>query len=123
VQVDHDGARRAADAMDLLRAANAAPSRFAGIPVSIKDLFDVQGQITRAGSKVLDRAPAPADAPAVERLRRAGFVLIGRTNMSEFAFSGLGLNPHFGTPLSPWNRDEARIAGGSTSVEPCRCLI
>ena len=115
LQVDRDGARRAADAMDVLRAANAAPSRFAGIPISIKDLFDVQGQITRAGSKVLDPAPAPADAPAVERLRRAGFVLIGRTNMSEFAFSGLGLNPHFGTPLSPWNRDEARIAGGSTS--------
>jgi aspartyl-tRNA(Asn)/glutamyl-tRNA(Gln) amidotransferase subunit A len=115
VHVDRDGARRAADAMDALRAVNAAPSRFAGIPVSIKDLFDVQGQVTRAGSKVLDRAPADADAPAVARLRRAGFVLIGRTNMSEFAFSGLGLNPHFGTPLSPWSRHQARIAGGSTS--------
>lgn len=115
VHVDREGARRAADAMDALRVVNAAPSRFAGIPISIKDLFDVQGQVTRAGSKVLDGAPASADAPAVERLRRAGFVLIGRTNMSEFAFSGLGLNPHFGTPLSPWRRHEARIAGGSTS--------
>jgi aspartyl-tRNA(Asn)/glutamyl-tRNA(Gln) amidotransferase subunit A len=115
VHVDREGARRAADAMDTLRAANAAPSRFAGIPISIKDLFDVQGQVTRAGSKVLDGAPAQADAPAVARLRRAGFVLMGRTNMSEFAFSGLGLNPHFGTPLSPWRRHEARVAGGSTS--------
>jgi aspartyl-tRNA(Asn)/glutamyl-tRNA(Gln) amidotransferase subunit A len=101
--------------MDAMRAANVAPSRFAGIPISIKDLFDVKGQITRAGSKTLDGAPAAADAPAVERLRRAGLVLIGRTNMTEFAYSGLGINPHFGTPLAPWRRGEARIAGGSTS--------
>jgi aspartyl-tRNA(Asn)/glutamyl-tRNA(Gln) amidotransferase subunit A len=115
LHVDREGARHAADAMDALRAANVAPSRFAGIPISIKDLFDVKGQVTRAGSRALDGIPAAADAPAVERLRRAGFVLIGRTNMTEFAFSGLGLNPHFGTPLAPWHRDEARIAGGSTS--------
>jgi aspartyl-tRNA(Asn)/glutamyl-tRNA(Gln) amidotransferase subunit A len=115
LHIDRDAARRAADAMDALREANAEPSRFAGIPIAIKDLFDVQRQVTRAGSTALDGAPAAADAPAVERLRRAGFILIGRTNMSEFAFSGLGLNPHFGTPLSPWNRHEGRIAGGSTS--------
>ena len=115
LHLDREGALRAADAIDRLRDANAAPSRVAGIPIAIKDLFDVQGQVTRAGSRVLHPAPADADAPAVERLRRAGFVLIGRTNMSEFAFSGLGLNPHFGTPLSPWNRHESRLAGGSTS--------
>jgi len=115
IQVDREGALAAADAMDGLRAAGAQPSRFAGIPISIKDLFDVQGQATRAGSVVLDGPPAAQDAPAVARLRQAGFVLIGRTNMTEFAFSGLGYNPHYGTPLGPWGREEGRIAGGSTS--------
>jgi hypothetical protein len=92
--------------MDKLRKANAAPSRFAGIPVSIKDLFDIKGQQTRAGSKAIDDTPpAAADATVVARLRRAGFVLIGRSNMVEFAYSGLGLNPHYGTPKSPWRRD------------------
>ena len=113
--VDREGARAVADAMDRLRAAGAAPSPFAGIPISIKDLFEVQGQPTRAGSRVLGDRLGARDAPAVARLRQAGFVVIGRTNMTEFAFSGLGLNPHYGTPLAPWNRAEGRIAGGSTS--------
>ena len=114
--VDGDGARAAADAMDMLRRAGAEPSRFAGIPISVKDLFDIRGQVTRAGSRVLeDRAPADRDAPAVARLRAAGFVLIGRTNMTEFAYSGLGLNPHYGNPRSPWRRDEGFASGGSTS--------
>ncbi|KWN76802.1 amidase [Burkholderia stagnalis] len=118
-EVDADNARAAADAHDHLRAAGTVLSPLAGIPVSVKDLFDVAGQVTRAGSRVLDGAPpATADAVAVARLRRAGAVLVGRTNMSEFAFSGLGLNPHFGTPRSPFRRDvpgDARIAGGSSS--------
>jgi aspartyl-tRNA(Asn)/glutamyl-tRNA(Gln) amidotransferase subunit A len=102
--------------MDGLRAAGAAPSRFAGIPISIKDLFDIQGQITRAGSTVLaDAPPASSDAIAVARLRRMGFVLIGRTNMTEFAYSGLGLNPHYGTPRNPWERTVGRVPGGSSS--------
>jgi aspartyl-tRNA(Asn)/glutamyl-tRNA(Gln) amidotransferase subunit A len=105
-EVDADHARTAADAHDRLRAAGIVLSPLAGIPVSVKDLFDVAGQVTRAGSRVLDGAPpAQADAAAVARLRRAGAVLVGRTNMSEFAFSGLGLNPHFGTPRSPYRRD------------------
>ena len=84
-----------------LRKVNAAPSPFAGIPISIKDLFDIKGQVTRAGSRALDdSAPAEADAPAVARLRRAGFIVIGRTNMTEFAYSGIGINPHYGTPKS-----------------------
>jgi aspartyl-tRNA(Asn)/glutamyl-tRNA(Gln) amidotransferase subunit A len=92
------------------------PSPFAGIPVSIKDLFDIEGQVTRAGSRALeDSAPAEADAPAVARLRRAGFVVIGRTNMTEFAFSGIGINPHYGTPKSAWNRKEGHVPGGSSS--------
>ena len=101
IHVDKDAAIAAADAMDQLRKVKAAPSPFAGIPVSIKDLFDIRGQVTRAGSRALeDSAPAEADAPAVARLRAAGFVVIGRTNMTEFAYSGIGINPHFGTPKS-----------------------
>ncbi|VWD23048.1 amidase [Burkholderia lata] len=118
-EVDADNARAAADAHDRLRAAGTVLSPLAGIPVSVKDLFDVAGQVTRAGSRVLDGAPpAHTDAVAVARLKRAGAVLVGRTNMSEFAFSGLGLNPHFGHPRSPYHRDvpgDARISGGSSS--------
>ena len=116
LQVDRAGARAQAEAVDALRASGAALPATAGIPISIKDLFDIAGQITRAGSTVLsDRAPAPADAVSVARLRRAGFVLIGRTNMTEFAFSGLGLNPHYGTPRNPWQRSQAHVPGGSSS--------
>ncbi len=115
IQVDKDSALAAADAVDSLRKAGAHPSRFAGIPISIKDLFDVRGQVTRAGSVVLDGEPATGDAPAVARLRAAGFILIGRANMTEFAYSGLGMNPHYGSPLSPWKREEKHISGGSTS--------
>jgi aspartyl-tRNA(Asn)/glutamyl-tRNA(Gln) amidotransferase subunit A len=115
VAVDDGGARTTARAMDALRAAGSEPSPLAGIPVSVKDLFDVRGQVTRAGSRVLDGPPAAADAPAVVRWRRAGLVLVGRTNMTEFAYSGLGLNPHYGTPANPWDRAARRIPGGSTS--------
>ena len=116
IHVDKDAALDAADAMDRLRKANAAPSPYAGIPVSIKDLFDIKGQVTRAGSRALeDSAPAEADAPVVARLRRAGFVVIGRTNMTEFAYSGIGINPHYGTPKSAWNRSVGHVPGGSSS--------
>lgn len=116
IHVDRDAALDAADAMDRLRKAKAAPSPFAGIPVSIKDLFDIKGQVTRAGSRALeDSAPAEADATVVARLRRAGFVVIGRTNMTEFAYSGIGINPHYGTPKSAWNRGVGHVPGGSSS--------
>jgi len=116
LQVDRAAARAQADAIDAQRARGAALPACAGIPVSIKDLFDIAGQVTRAASTVLsDRAPAAVDAPSVARLRQAGLVLIGRTNMTEFAFSGLGLNPHYGTPLNPWRRDQQHIPGGSSS--------
>lgn len=105
-----------ARASDALRAQGIVPSPLAGIPVSVKDLFDVAGDITRAGSRVLaDAAPAKADASAVRRLRQAGAIIVGRTNMVEFAFSGLGLNPHYGTPKNPWDRATGRIPGGSSS--------
>ena len=116
IHVDAEAAIEAAEAMDRLREIKAAPSRFAGIPVSIKDLFDIRGQVTRAGSRALeDSAPADADAPAVARLRRAGFVVIGRTNMTEFAYSGIGINPHFGTPKGAWQRSVGHVPGGSSS--------
>ena len=116
IHVDAEAAIEAAEAMDRLREVKAAPSPFAGIPVSIKDLFDIKGQVTRAGSRALeDSAPAEVDAPVVARLRRAGFIVIGRTNMTEFAYSGIGINPHFGTPKGTWNRKVGHAPGGSSS--------
>jgi aspartyl-tRNA(Asn)/glutamyl-tRNA(Gln) amidotransferase subunit A len=88
----------------------------AGLPVSIKDLFDFAGDVTTAGSVALEDAePARADAVAVARLRAAGGVVVGRTNMSEFAFSGVGVNPHYGTPPNPCDAKTPRIPGGSSS--------
>ena len=116
IHVDKEAAIEAAEAIDRLRKATAAPSPYAGIPVSIKDLFDIKGQVTRAGSRALeDSAPAAADAPVVARLRRAGFIVIGRTNMTEFAFSGIGINPHYGTPKGAWRRETGHVPGGSSS--------
>ena len=110
------GARTQATASDALRRAGLAQGPLAGLPVSIKDLFDVAGQPTTAGSVLFrDAAPADADAPVVARLRQAGAIIVGRTNMTEFAYSGLGLNPHYGTPKNPWDRDTGRIPGGSSS--------
>lgn len=109
-------ARQAAEHADEERKHGHNRSPFAGIPISVKDLFDVKGEVTRAGSRILSGAkPADADAIAVKRLRKAGFILIGRTNMTEFAYSGLGINPHYGTPLNPWDRKSKRIPGGSSS--------
>jgi aspartyl-tRNA(Asn)/glutamyl-tRNA(Gln) amidotransferase subunit A len=89
---------------------------FAGVPVSIKDLFDIEGDVTASGSALLrDAAPATKDAVAVARLKAAGFIPVGRTNMTEFAYSGLGINPHYGTPLNPFDRAHGRIPGGSSS--------
>src|SRR6202023_1941090 len=116
IHVDAEAAIEAAEAMDRLREVKAAPSAYAGIPVSIKDLFDIKGQVTRAGSRALgDSPPAEADAPVVARLRRAGFVVIGRTNMTEFAYSGIGINPHYGTPKGAWQRRVGHVPGGSSS--------
>jgi aspartyl-tRNA(Asn)/glutamyl-tRNA(Gln) amidotransferase subunit A len=109
-------ARAAADAIDALRAAGPPVSPLAGIPVSVKDLFDVAGCVTGAGSLVLrSRPPARHDAVAVARLRDAGLIVIGRTNMTELAYSGLGINPHHGTPLNRYDRATGRIPGGSSS--------
>lgn len=94
----------------------AALPPYAGIPISVKDLFDLSGSVTTAGSRLLsDNAPATQDALAVQRLRQAGFIVVGATNMTEFAYSGLGMNPHYGTPRNPFDRQLGRIPGGSSS--------
>lgn len=116
VHIDADGARAAADRVDAARKQGIEATPYAGIPISIKDLFDIAGQVTKAGSTIFaGHAPAAVDAPSVARLKAAGFVVIGRTNMTEFAFSGLGLNPHYGTPANPYDRLSGRIPGGSSS--------
>lgn len=116
VEIQADQARAEARIADQARAAGAPAGALAGIPISIKDLFDQAGKVTTAGSVALKSAkPAAKDAPAIARLRQAGAIVVGRTNMTEFAYSGLGLNPHYGTPLSPWNREVGHIPGGSTS--------
>src|SRR5690349_16304858 len=114
LKVYEDAARADADHADALRRRGVRRSAVDGLPVSLKDLFDVAGDITRAGSKVL-AIEAKQDAPAVARLRAAGAVFVGRTNMVEFAFGGVGLNPHYGTPRNPWDRAAARVPGGSSS--------
>ncbi|HET9821942.1 MAG TPA: amidase [Burkholderiaceae bacterium] len=114
-----DAARATAAAVDALRAAGGPVPPLAGLAVSIKDLFDVAGQPTTAASRsLLDARAATVDAPAVARLRAAGAALVGHTNLTEFAFSGVGINPHHGTPLNLGTSDldpEPRIPGGSTS--------
>jgi aspartyl-tRNA(Asn)/glutamyl-tRNA(Gln) amidotransferase subunit A len=112
-----EAARLAADQADAMQHAGiGAPSPLAGLPVSIKDLLDVAGEPTLAGSVVCrDAAPAERDAPVVARLRAAGAAILGKTNMTEFAYSGVGLNPHYGTPANPADATVARIPGGSSS--------
>jgi amidase/aspartyl-tRNA(Asn)/glutamyl-tRNA(Gln) amidotransferase subunit A len=119
LSTDPPGASLAARQADQAVATGLPPPALAGLAVSIKDLYDVQGHVTAAGSRVLQgRAPAEADALAVARLRAAGAALIGRTHMTEFAFSGIGLNPHHATPENPVLAALGRrgcIPGGSTS--------
>ena len=116
MKVYADAARADAEQADRLRKSGIVRSVVDGLPISVKDLFDVGGDVTRAGSKLLADAPAAtADALAVARLRAAGAVVVGRTNMVEFAFGTTGLNPHYGTPKNPWDRKTGRVPGGSSS--------
>jgi aspartyl-tRNA(Asn)/glutamyl-tRNA(Gln) amidotransferase subunit A len=116
VAVYDKAARATADWVDAMRKAGASLPEWAGIPVSIKDLFDVAGSVTTFASGVMgDAPPATKDAAAVERLRGAGFIPIGRTNMTEFAYGAIGLNARNGTPAAVWDRASRRIPGGSTS--------
>ena len=113
--VYRDQAKAAADAAEARAKAGVSLGPIDGTIVSIKDLFDVAGEVTRAGSKVFDEEgkPAAADAPVVRRLRAGGAVIVAKTNMSEFAYTGIGANPHFGTPGNP--ADRKRVPGGSSS--------
>ena len=116
IKVYHNAALDSAMASDRARANGVVPSPLAGIPVSIKDLCDVAGEVTLAGSIVRrDAAQATHDAPVLARLRAAGAIIMGRTNMVEFAMGTPGTNAHYGTPKNPWDRATGRIPGGSTS--------
>ena len=86
-----------------------------GVPIAWKDLFDLEGEVTRAGSVVLKEVPAEADADMVRLLMQAGAVTVGKLNLTEFAFSVLGLNPHYGTPSNAWSNGAPRVPGGSSS--------
>ena len=111
-----DSARAAATRADNALAASQPPGALAGLPVSVKDLYDIGGRTTLAGSVLREGEPvALADAPAVARLRAAGAAITGLTNMSEFAFSAVGINPHHGTPRNPADAAVARVPGGSSS--------
>lgn len=117
MSVAAERARAEAAAQDALTKAGVPLGPLAGLTVSIKDLFDVAGEVSLAGSIALKGAAvATADCAAVSRLRQAGAIALGRTGMSEFAYSGVGHNPHYGTPASPWQRKEnPRVPGGSSS--------
>ncbi len=113
----HDNeALAAADRVDAQRRSGSKLPALAGIPISIKDLFDEADVVTLGGSKLLvGTPPATRDSTVVERLRKAGAVIVGRTNLVEFAYSGLGINPHYGTPKNAFDRTTGRIPGGSSS--------
>ena len=116
ISLTAERARREAEASAARWRAGQPLSGFDGVPVAWKDLFDVAGSVTTAGAAYRRNAPAALlDAPSVGLLCRAGMVSIGKTNLSELAYSGLGLNPHFGTPHNPHGTDQPRIPGGSSS--------
>jgi len=116
IELDKDAAYRAADRQDQLRQQGRQASRFAGLPFSVKDLFDIEGQKTRAGSVCREGEPiARTTAVSVARLLAAGMILVGRTNMTELAYSGLGLNPHYGAPPNRWDGEGEYAPGGSSS--------
>jgi aspartyl-tRNA(Asn)/glutamyl-tRNA(Gln) amidotransferase subunit A len=113
--VYREQAKAAADAADARAKAGISLGPLDGTIVSIKDLFDIAGEVTRVGSRIFaeEGKPAAADAPAVHRLRAGGAIIVAKTNMSEFAYTGVGANPHFGTPGNP--ADRKRVPGGSSS--------
>ena len=116
IKVHAKEALQAADAIDARRKKGLAVPSLGGIPISVKDLFDEAGETTLGGSIVLiGQPPAAQDATVVRRLREAGAIIIGRSNTVEFAYTGLGINPHYGTPKNVFDRATGRIPGGSTS--------
>ncbi len=116
VSINDDMPEQARSIDRSIHAASRIPA-LAGIPVTLKDLFDIRGEVTLAGSIALRHSAVPAvgDCDVAKRLRDAGLLFAGRANMSEFAFSGLGINPHYGTPKCIWERQVGRVPGGSSS--------
>jgi aspartyl-tRNA(Asn)/glutamyl-tRNA(Gln) amidotransferase subunit A len=111
-----EGARVMAQAIDAMRREGMTISPLAGIPISLKEAFEVAGSSMHFGSRVYDDGPkATRDAAVIRRIRAAGLVMVGRTNLPEFAFSTAGLNPHYGTPRNPYDRATGRTPGGSSS--------
>lgn len=111
-----DSALRQSELFDQLRAEGIVLSPLMGLPISVKDLVDMEGQPTTAGSTFMASVrPVTKNATIVERLQAAGLVILGKTNLVEFAYSGVGINPHYGTPLNPFNREEGLVPGGSSS--------
>lgn len=116
IQVTQERALAEAAASDARRCEGKLLSRWDGIPIAWKDLFDLKGLPTTAGSSVYKNAPpAQRDADVVSACASYGLVSIGKTNLSEFAYSGLGLNPHFGTPINPHGTRKTYAPGGSSS--------
>lgn len=116
VSIDATRARRQATELVATPSPRVLPHGRQGVLLSIKDLFDVVGEVSSAGSRArASLAPATSDAPAVARLIAAGCVAIGRTTMTELAYSGVGMNPHHGTPKNPWDRAAGRVPGGSSA--------
>lgn len=110
------GALASAQAIDAMRAEGMTISPLAGIPISVKESYNIAGSTMVMGSRLFKDNPAAIhDAAAIRRLRSWGLVIVGRTNMTEFAFSTAGLNPHYGTPRNPYDRDNGRTPGGSSS--------
>lgn len=115
-QLYADAARATAQQCDAQAQAGQSQGALHGVCITIKDNIDLAGETTMAGGVVcVDEAPAQQDAPVLQRLRQAGAVVLGKTNMSEFAFSGVGINPHHGTPVNPTDKTQARVPGGSSS--------
>ena len=116
VSINQDVLEQARQVDRSIQAGHCVPS-LAGIPVTLKDLFDMEGEVTLAGSIALRHSATPAtrDCDVANRLRGAGLLFAGRANMSEFAFSGMGTNPHYGTPRCIWDRQTGRLPGGSSS--------
>jgi aspartyl-tRNA(Asn)/glutamyl-tRNA(Gln) amidotransferase subunit A len=106
-----------ADTIDQTGRKSQTLTPLAGIPIALKDLFNIRNEVTLAGSIVRKHyaQAEDADAEVVAPLRAAGLLFFGRTNMSEFAYSGIGMNAHYGTPLSIWDRTSGRLPGGSSS--------
>ncbi len=113
----NQGLTSQAEAIDAARKRGDEVPALSGIPITLKDLFNIRNEKTLAGSIVRNKIcqPETSDAKVVAPLREAGLLFVGRTNMSEFAFSGMGKNPHYGTPLSIWDRETGRLPGGSSS--------